>query len=242
MHSRIERKIYYVLWLVCVAIYGLTELRLIDDVVAWPVLGSVLLVQLWLWSRTRMRYLDYVLDPLRPEQLPRETYQHFDRWTPEFMALGCGLVGDFQLSYRPWPTYVRYFLPPDPRIKGEVSQADEAVAPSFTTIFDDGRLLETARFEQSHTKVGEELKIWAQCVADVSIAELYALHRRQIDLYESTYGARPLTVTRDRLLDFAQYGHRLVWWQRNKLPARFGTPQPPVGDNLFVAGAQAARG
>lgn len=195
-----------------------------DSRLLWLVVAVGLLVEAWL----RPRYLDYIWEPLRPDQLPRSTYRQFDRWTPEFMALGCGLVGDFRLSYVPWPTFVRYFLPPDRRIKGEVSHLSDMVTPSFTTIFTDGRLLETARFDKQSTKFGDDEMIWGQCDPDASIAELYGMHQRSVDLYESTYGAKALTVTPDRLFDFAQYGHRLVWWKRKELPARYGMPQVPV--------------
>jgi hypothetical protein len=178
--------------------------------------------------RTYPRYIDFVLAPLRPDQLPRNTYFMFNRWTPEFMALGCGLVGDFRLAYQPRPVFVRYFLPPDRRVKGEVSDWDEQFVPGFTTVFDDGRLLESVRFPKHHSQSAETSKLWYYCDPDVSIAELYAIHQRRIDLYESTYGARPLTVAPDRLLDIAQYGHRLVWWERNELPARYGIPQVPA--------------
>lgn len=211
---------------------------LFDCRLLWLVVAAGLLAEAWL----RPRYLDYIWEPLRPEQLPRGTYRQFDRWTPQFMSLGCGLVGDFRLSYVPWPTFVRYFLPPDRRIKGEVAQAGDAVAPSFTTIFDDGRMIETALFNQNLTKFGDHLKLWMQCVRGASIAELYAQHQRQVDLYESTYGAKALTVTPDRLYDFAQYGHKLLWWQRNELPAKYGMPQLPVGDTSERRPAEAEVG
>jgi hypothetical protein len=210
---------------------------LVDCRLLWLAIVPALLLEAW----TRPRYLDYIWKALRPDQLPRSTYRHFDRWTPEFMALGCGLVGDFQLSRVPWPTYVRYVLPPDRRIKGDISQADDAVAPCFNTIFDDGRMIETALFDQNLTKFGEHLKLWMQCVRGASIAELYAQHQRQVDLYESTYGAKALTVTPDRLYDFAQYGHKLLWWQRNELPARYGVPQVPVEGASAVSATTAAR-
>jgi hypothetical protein len=197
---------------------------LIDCRLLWLAVGLEVLLEAW----TRPRYLDFIWEPLRPDQLPRSTYRQFDRWTPEFMALGCGLVGDFRLSYEPWPTLVRYFLPPDRRIKGEVSHLSDMVTPSFTTIFADGRLLETARFDKQSTKFGDDEMIWGQCDPDASIAELYGMHQRSVDLYESTYGATALTVTPDRLFDFAQYGHRLVWWKRHALPASYGKPQVPV--------------
>ncbi len=278
MRSSTVNKIHFALWALIAGMVLLGQFAPIDGIWIWLVIGISLVVETGLWWYTRPRYRDYVMEPLRPEQLPRDIYATFDRWTPQFMALGCGLLGDFQLSYVPWPTYVRYFLPPDRRIRGEVSQSDETSAPSFVTVFDDGRAIETARMDRSEPQDGttmcvpvpyvppdtlsnsqidlllasfvgiyfncdklastaneenelqcrDDRMLWAQSAPGLSVSEVYALHMRTIDLYESTYGARGLTVVPDRLLDFAQYEHRLLWWQMHRLPARYGVPQPPA--------------
>ena len=278
MRSKTVNRIHFALWALIAALVLASQIAPLDGIWIWLVIGVALLVETGLWWYTRPRYRDYVMEPLRPEQLPRDIYATFDRWTPQFMALGCGLLGDFQLSYVPWPTYVRYFLPQDRRIRGEVSQSDETSVPSFVTVFDDGRAIETARMDSSKPQDGnwmyvsvpyvppdtlsnpqidlllasfvgiyfdrgelastankenelqcrDDRMLWAQSAPGLSVSELYALHMRTIDLYESTYGARGLTVVPDRLLDFAQYEHRLLWWQMHRLPARYGVPQPPA--------------
>lgn len=275
MRSSTKNKIRYVLWIICTALCGLSQVQFVPDAAIWLAVGGVIVVELGLWWRTRISFVDYVLDPLRPEQLPQDTYEIFNGWTPEFMRLGCGLVGDFQLAYRPFPVYVRYFLTPDQRVKGEICQADDLSAPSFITIFDDGREIETVRLaprqpqaaanSQSNASAEElyvdwfaaylwnlvpgkwrrmmaarperavepdreDRKRWPQRAPDLSVQELYALHQRTIDLYEKTYSVTALTVTPERLLEFVQYGHRLAWWERRELPARYGIPQPPAGD------------
>jgi hypothetical protein len=279
MRSKTINKIHFALWALIATLALLSQVAPIDGIWFWLVIGVALLAETGLWWYTRPRYFDFVMDPLRREQLPRDIYATFDRWTPQFMALGCGLLGDFQLSYVPWPTYVRYFLPPDRRIRGEVSQSDETSSPSFVTVFDDGRAIETARMDpsgalaESTVPIGvphlptdpysnpqidallesfvglyfdrwlsaptppkenelqcrDDRMLWAQSAPGLSVSELYALHVRTVELYESTYGARGLTVVPDRLLDFAQYEHRLLWWQMRRLPSRYGVPQPPAG-------------
>ncbi len=275
MRSSTKSRIQFALWIVVVILAGLNRARGIDPTwVVWLGIGLMLLAQLGLWLLTRMRYVDYVLVPLRPEQLPHDIRQKFDRRSPVFMNLGCTLVGDFQLSFVPWPTYVRYFLPRDRRILGEVSQTDETSATSFITVFGDGRMIETACLDptgsptenrapvavspdaygamhvdtlvaslvsnyfdraaaniappkESPLQCREDRMLWAQDMPGLSVEQLLALHVRIIDLYESTYGAKAIDVTPDRLLDFAQYGHRLLWFQQGDLPARYGTPKPP---------------
>ena len=232
MRSSTERSFYNLYWashLVLVVVSPLLGLCATLSIVSCMIFVR-LLIERHVWPR----YIDFVLVPLRPDQLPRNTYVQFNRWTPEFMALGCGLVGDFRLAYKPRTAFVRYFLPSDRRVKGEVLDWDEQFVPGFTTIFDDGRLLETARLPAHHSQSAEDSRLWFHGAPEASIAELYALHQRKIDIYESTYSAKALTVTPDRLLDFAQYGHRLVWWERNELPERYGSPQVPVGERQMT--------
>jgi len=279
MRGSTKTRIHVALWIAIAALAYLLQSEVISGPLPWLAFGMLILAEMAMWWHFRIRYLDFVLVPLRPEQLPRDVYRTFDRLTPEFMALRCGLIGDFQLSYLPWPTWVRYFFPPDRRIRGEVSQSDETSAPSFVTVFDDGRVIETARLdsteqpaasavpvaavpltndsygspqveallasfvatyfgsclaegaaaEENPMQCREDRMLWAQVAPGLPLEELFALHVRTIDLYESNYGARALTVTPDRLLDFAQYDHRLLWFQRHALPARYGVPQPPVG-------------
>ncbi len=226
MRSSTERSLDNLRWTCHLALVVVSPL--LGPCVTFSLVGCLVFARLLVERQTHLRYLDFVLVPLRPDQLPRNTYVQFDRWTPQFMALGCGLVGDFRLAYKPRPVFVRYFLPPDRRVKGEVLDWDEQFVPGFTTIFEDGRLLETGRYPAHHSQSAEGSQLWFHCFPDATIAELYAIHQRKIDIYESTYSAKALTVTPDRLLDFAQYGHRLVWWERNALPARYGIPQPPA--------------
>jgi hypothetical protein len=226
MRSSTERSLDNLHWTLFLVFFVLSPL--LDPGVKLLVAGGFVLATCCVGWRTHSRYVDYVLVPLRPDQLPRNTSCMFDRWTPDFLALDCSLMGDFRLAYQPRPAFARYFLPPDRRIVAEVSDWDEKFVPGFTTIFDDGRWLETTRFPAHHSKNAEQSRLWFHCAADASVAELYAIHQRRIDHYESTYGARPLMVTPDRLLDIAQYGHRLVWWERNELPPRYGIPQVPA--------------
>ena len=80
----------------------------------------------------KMRYTDYVFEAMRPDDLPRDTYNVFNDFTPQFMQLGGGLVGDYRLAYSPRPVFIRYFLPPDDRVKAQVSDWDGKFTPSFT--------------------------------------------------------------------------------------------------------------
>jgi hypothetical protein len=154
------------------------------------------------------------------------------------MALGGGLVGDFQLARGPRPVFVRHFAPPDDRIYGEACDHDGTFAVSFVSVFEDGRLLETALGTDAMSKMEPHHKLWFVVPGNVSLAELYTLHRESVVAYEQSVGSRAIKVTRDRLAEFSNYGHRLVWHELGKLPKHLGTPQPPRADRTAVEAAR----
>ena len=204
--------------------------NLVGEMTSWLILAGFAAVALVYWVLTRDRYRDYVFEPMRADELPQDTCEAFNRLTPEFMQLGCGLVGDFRLAYSPRPTFARYFLPPDRRMKGEVCDVDGTFGPSFTTVFEDGRLIETAINSEVASKFDSGSQLWFQVARNVSIAALYDLHRAAIDTYEMNMGVRALAQTAGLLGEFAQYGHRLVWWERRAFRAGLEEPQPPRAD------------
>src|SRR3954471_16465655 len=117
-----------------------------------------------------MRYGNYLSEPMRPNELPRDTYAFFNNKTPGFMQLGGGLVGDFRLAYSPHPVFVRYFLPPDDRVKGEACDWNGKFTTNFTSYFPDGRLLETVIMAGAGQKVSNDSKLWFFKMNPCSIA------------------------------------------------------------------------
>jgi len=196
----------------------------LDQQTAWTLLVVMLGAAYALRHFTEMRYRDYVLEPVRPDELPRDTYTVFNNCTPEFMQLGCGLVGDFRLAYGPYPVFVRYLLPPDDRVKGEVCDWNGTFTPSFTTYFADGRLLESVISAQPGQKLSNDSKLWFFKCGPIRIADLYQRHCEAIGAYEASHHVSAIKVTPERLAEFAQYGHRLVWWEKGKLPPYLSEP------------------
>jgi hypothetical protein len=209
--------------------------QMVGETTSWLILGGFVLVAGGYWLLTRDRYRPYVFEPMRPEELPKDTYKAFDQHTPEFMQLGCGLVGDFRLQYSPRPTFARYFLPPDRRMYGEVGDVDGMFSPSFTTVFEDGRLIETIINPEVESKFDSGSLLWAQAAGSVSIAALYQLHRQAVDAYETNMQVRALAPTAGLLGEFAQYGHRMVWWEMRTFRAGLEEPQPPKAEPLPIA-------
>jgi hypothetical protein len=204
----------------------LIRAQVVAEVTSWQILAGFVALAGVYWLLTRDRYRDYVFEPMRADELPGDTHAAFDQGTPEFMQLGCGLVGDFRLAYFPRPTFARYFLPQDRRMYGEVSDYDGTFCPSFTTIFEDGRFLETACLEGAQSKFDSDSRLWMQVADRMSIDALFEQHRRMVDTYEANMQVRALIPTASNLGEFAQYGHRLVWWETRV--CKFGIPEPEL--------------
>ena len=234
MRSRDWKRVLTGVYVVGAALLIFTRLGAFDRLISLGVLVAFLATAAALRSYIHMRYRDYVFEPLRPDDLPSDTYAAFNRFTPEFMQLGCGLVGDFRLAYGPRPVFSRYFLSQDDRMRGQAFDFDGIMAASFTTVFSDGLLLETVAGPERGTKLSETEKLWFQKAGPVSIAELYRLHCAAIGNYEQNRGATALKVTTAKLGDFVQYGHRLVWWAKRLLPKHLGQPQVPTKEVASV--------
>jgi len=230
MRSKDWKWIGTAIFVAAIVLRVLIRNRLLDETTSWLILGGFVVVSAGYWLLTRDRYRDYVFEPMRADELPKDTHEAFTRHTPEFMQLGCGLVGDFRLAYSPRPTFVRYFLPPDRRVYGEVCDLDGNFCPSFTTVFEDGRLIETVSNAQAQSKFDPASKLWGQAAGSVSVAALYQLHCRAIDTYETNMGLRALMPTAGKLGEFAQYGHRLVWWERRTFRSGLEEPQSPQAE------------
>src|SRR5262245_45707613 len=119
MRSRDWKRVQTGVYIVGVTLIVLSRIAELDRLASLAIVVLFLSLAAGLRNYIRMRYRDYVFQPLRPDDLPRDTYTAFNRFTPQFMQLGCGLVGDFRLAYGPRPVFTRYFLPQDDRMRGQ---------------------------------------------------------------------------------------------------------------------------
>jgi hypothetical protein len=218
------------LYIVLVALIVIGRAGIVDRSITVPLLLATLCAIYGLRHYVKKRYRDYVFESMRPEELPKDTYNFFNNHTPEFMQLGGGLLGDFRLSSSPYPVLVRYFLPPDDRVRGELCDWDGSFTKNFTTYFTDGRLIETVIMSPPGQKVSENSKLWFFKCSPCPIAELYQRHLEAIDAYQESHQATALKITPEILAELAQYGHRLVWLEKGILPPHIPEPRLPDTD------------
>ena len=193
----------------------------------WLAVASATLYAAWRFL-IKPAYSDFGYEPITLDDVDDETRAYFDRHTPQFTALGCRVVGAFQLQPPPDAMYVRHFLTPDPRVFGDICGCILSQSCSFSTVFEDGTLLESG----NDTTVGKASpprkdRLFFQALPGADIATLYQRHLTAVEEYTESLRVAAIRVTAERLFEFTQYGHRLVWWSIFREPRKEGRPVPP---------------
>jgi hypothetical protein len=180
-------------------------------------------------------YRDFVNRRLSNEELPRRTRAHFERQTPDVERLGYVLVGDYLLQEWPMRAIARFLLSRDGQAICAIQDWKTTFRTirtySFTTVFDNGLLMDSARMRQPSDGGPEEAdRLIFNCVPRASVAVLEATHRAAVDEYAAAHRCHPITFSADQVLDVTTYGHRLVYHTLHrkgycgKLPPRADFP------------------
>ncbi len=199
---------------------------LLEPQVAYPIMVSCVCMLAVVWFLVKPRYREYIYVPERDEELPQRIVAEWDKYTNDFELLGFRRVGNFRLQDDPLETHARYYLSDDPRIRGEIAALSDEFTPSFCTVFEDGRMIESAIHPTVATMCHPDENLWFIAQESGTLYELFDRHRRAVDTYERETGFDAIAITPDRLYGVAQYGHRLVWWKKNQTPRHLGPPQP----------------
>jgi hypothetical protein len=193
----------------------------------WLAVASGALYAAWRFL-LKPTYSDFGYEPINLDDLDDETRAYFDRHTAQFTALGCRVLGDFQLQPPPDAMHVRHFLTPDRHVFGDICGCVPSLSCSFSTVFEDGTLLETGN-DTMAGKASPPLKdrLFFQALPGADIATLYQRHLTAVEEYAESLRVPAIRVTAERLFEFTQYGHRLVWWSIFREPRKAGRPVPP---------------
>jgi hypothetical protein len=170
---------------------------------------------------------DWLFEPVEFDQLSAKTLAHFERFTPEMRELGFEPIRDYRLRRYPGSVIARYFLSPDGKTVGEISDYLGQRAYSFFTVFDDGTYLETSACRSAYSPPESRLLV-INVHSDASVAELYARHLEHVCVHAGYTHccARALQLTPSELDEAANYGRRLVhahvlWRSRPVQPPDF---------------------
>ncbi len=180
-------------------------------------------------SRGR-RIGDWLFEPVEFDQLGAKTLEHFERFTPAMRELGFEPIRDYRLRRYPGSVIARYFISPDGKTFGEISDYLGQRAYSFFSVFDDGTYLETTTTRSLYPPPESRLLV-IYAHSDDSVPELYARHLEHVCEHADYGRCGPVPLTPSELDEAANYGRRLVhghvfWRTRRVQPPDFVAQMP----------------
>jgi hypothetical protein len=152
-----------------------------------------------------------VYKPLRLGQLPDIARLYFEESTPELLGLGFTEVGTFLLKPEPAKSYGRCFQSPDGLALGVLGQMLSSTYYSFSTLFSNGLVLETASVEASRDllEINTSKSYRAVFSPNATLAETYARHLQEIDVLQNSIPAYALAFRPDQFDEILTYEGRV---------------------------------
>jgi hypothetical protein len=152
-----------------------------------------------------------VYEKTHPVKLPHFVRQHFEELAPELLDLGFRDLGRYKLKPEPAPSYGYCFQSPDSRTVGVLGAMFDSTYFSFSTLFANGMVLETAPVEETPdlARFNVSGKFRVAFAPNAPVAETYVRHEEEIAAIESEYGTRALAFEPEQFRDVLTYEGRV---------------------------------
>ena len=180
----------------------------------------------------RAQYHDFLFEPVSHMDLRRVTANFFDKHTPDFLALGFELIGDFRLQPNPCPVLARFFVSRDRRVFASIEDYDGLRACCCSSVLEDGTYVEcgTVRGTPVHGGTSGQLHLFP--LPKASVQALYAQHCETLAQFEADLGCAVAEFDPDQAGEVANYGHRLLRWDLHNEGLGFQAPTPRQEEEL----------
>lgn len=183
---------------------------------------------------------ELLLAPIEAADLPEDIRQGFDDIEADVAPLGYTTLGDFIMKENPPGYFGRIMMPGDGQVICGIVSMFGDLNYAFTTLFSDGRLLETCSNEPTpslcwtmgHDRTRAFMVSWQP----VELAE--EIHRRQVEKFALEVGDAPLAFQPDQFADVMEYEHRLfseVNYERGELASPPPKAVLPEGTRVEIA-------
>jgi hypothetical protein len=202
-----------------------------------PVLAPNCLIQGYLEYRRETAFQKWLIRTYRenvyvaihPENLPKAARGYFDQKAAAFISAGFREIGRYLLKPEPAPSYGYCFQSSDGRTLGVIGHMLDATYFSFTTLFANGLVFETASVEETPrlARVNQSDRYRVVFSPGTSVAENFVRHENQIARWETSFGTRALAYEPAQFRDVLTYEGRVfsLWrYDRGELDA----PPPPA--------------
>ncbi|WP_425618669.1 hypothetical protein NA78x_002379 [Anatilimnocola sp. NA78] len=189
--------------------------------------SGFLVLAIVVYFLSKHRYVPYRYRKLRPDEIPSNVNQAWERLTEDFIVRGYQPAGDYELQ--PWPRRIiaRCFLSNDPSTQGSICVTDDEVIPDFMTFFDDGRVIESIIHPTLVSRCRSNEDLWGVVQHGGNIFDLHHSHQEIVKAYQEETGAQTIDVTPDRFAELGRYAQRLMWLEWLGKTRYLGRPVPP---------------
>jgi hypothetical protein len=192
------------------------------------------------WRTFRRTHREKLFRFVHPVNMPVAAREHIEHLDPEFERLGFSAEGTYLLKPEPFAIHSKLLLSPEGESISDVSLLSETTAYSFTSVFEDGHVLETACTESvSPTdRINSSGRFSANLIdrepTHDSVAEVYQVHCEKVAELECRLGCCVLHFTSEQVKEVMTYANRVFGEVRFALGELDAPPEPAVCPNGSV--------
>jgi hypothetical protein len=167
------------------------------------------------WCELSRKHREMMFLRMHLLSMPQAAQDHIKRHQAVLRELGFESEGTYLLKPDPLPIYSEVFLSPEGESVAEVALIDDATSVSFTSVLENGHVLEWAcsQVTMPTDKINASGRYTAHMVEQksslVNVPDLYRDHRETLARLEERFGCRALCVGIDQVKAVENYGNQV---------------------------------
>jgi len=184
------------------------------------------------WRKFARTHREVTFDRRHVANMPRAAQDHIERHEPILQEFGFSPEGSYLLKPEPLPIYTKYFISQEGEAVVDVSLIGDSTSYSFTSILENGHVLQTACAEAiaPMDDFNESGRFTGHMVARNSdqdcVSTLYQRHRETLSELEREFGCETLHFRMDQVQAVMRYVN-LVFGEVKFALGKLNAPPPP---------------
>jgi hypothetical protein len=186
------------------------------------------------WRKFARTHRELTFQHKHVANMPRAAQDHIERHEPALQELGFTPEGTYLLKPHPLPIYGKCFISQEGESVVDVSLVGDDSAYSFTSILENGHVLESACANTitATDQINESGRFTADMVERNShedcVPKLYQRHRESLSKLEQRFGCATLHFSADQVKAVLSYANLVFGEVRFAVGELDAPPRPPV--------------